>query len=180
MKSMLFGTHAASQHARMHEIDTHTHAHMRVVSMVSGVSPASLNLRWAMNDHMEVFFLVKPAGLLHDSSPGTTCAFFFYYTQMEAVLNTDLLLRQHAAATSPPHTQLQGDTKAHRRRTNFQQLLRAKIKTIVQHSSQQNGIHPCFLAPNGSGPTQRCALRVILQSMHRNKKGSNALELSGV
>lgn len=46
---------------------------------------------------MEVFFLVKPAGLFHNSSPGTT----FYCTQMRLVLNSDLLLRKHAATTSP-------------------------------------------------------------------------------
>lgn len=54
-----------------------------------------------MSNHMEVFFLVKPAGLFHDSSPGTT----FYCTHMRLVLNCDLLLRKHAATTSPPARQ---------------------------------------------------------------------------
>lgn len=69
--------HACMRLTRTHTY-THKHAHMCVVSMVSGVSPASLNLRSAMNDHMEVFFLVRPSGLLHDSSPGTTCAFLWH------------------------------------------------------------------------------------------------------
>lgn len=77
------------------------HPQRHVVSLVRGDNPESLNIQWAMSNHMEVFFLVKPAGLFHDSSPGTT----FYCTQMRLVLNSDLLLRKHAATTSPPARQ---------------------------------------------------------------------------
>ena len=55
------------------------YAHIQYLSIHSrGGSPASLHLHWAANNHMEAFFLVKLAGLLHHSSLGTSYVFLLH------------------------------------------------------------------------------------------------------
>lgn len=161
---MLFCPHTVTQRAHMREIarDTHTrthkHTHVHFVSVVSGGSPASLDLRWAMNNHMEAFVLVKPAGLVHGGSLGTSLRILLHtdagcfelWFVVKATCRRNITTAVSIAGCEPWHKSPRTTNNLQQLNSTQRHLLWAKINTIVQDSLLQKEIYPCFLALNGS------------------------------